>query len=145
MQAAQQKEADRAALVEKVNGELRERVVTPADVREFSKFAVPSALYNAQGRPLTDAEASIITQLLMQPVVTKSTDLDKLFRATAILASCDCSMPGCQDCAGAPFEDATYKSFEECPRFPQEPRSGRINQIPFSIFLPKDQRKPKLD
>lgn len=145
MNAAAQKEADRAALVDKVNGELRERPVTPQDVREFSRFTVPHALYHSQGRPLTEVEAQLITQVLLQPTTTRSTELDRVIRATANLSQCDCSMPGCAECEAAPFRDTYYTTYEDCPQFPNDPVGGRISQIPFSIFLPKNQRKPHLE
>jgi len=131
-----EKEIERARLIALVLGELMQRPVVGADVAQFNRFAVPSVLNSARGRPLTRAEAHAVVAHLQQPRMMQSIREPALPPPDYTAASA--AGPQSVESQVAPFVDYTF-SAERTIRFPAPPsmRTGKINNIPFSIFAPR--------
>lgn len=131
-----EKEQVRQQLISLVNTELRQRPVTSADVDAFRRFAIPALLHNAQGRSLSEAEARAITAMMSQSEKQTSLQMDAIFQNSE--AGCDCRYHQCPECGAASFKDYGFGPlFSD---YTNVQRSGKINQIRHSIFLPQSGR-----
>lgn len=129
-----EKERVRVALI-KLAQEMTTRPVTNEDLGQFRRFQFPDILYSARGRSLSEAEALAVIQLLRQPQLMQSVQ-NPAIQSPKKYPNCDCHRQrGCSECGAKDFVDYSFSNVRAI-RFPpsSQERTGKINNIPFSIF-----------
>lgn len=120
--------------------ELTARPVTYEDFRQFRFVAIPSVVEGAahQNRPLTLAEASAAKQLIT-PKSSQSNAVEQFLVPRNHGNECEYSHCGGASSTAANHQHVIPSTATPVPA-PEKKRSGIISNIPFSVFLPQDER-----